>query len=259
MAAGFEADGLVISGTGPVRTLTLNRPEHLNAVDPAMHRALTEVWRQIASDEEARVVVLTGEGRGFCAGGDIEMSKVAATGYWKRYGIVEEARRIVTEMITFPLPIVAAVNGPAIGLGASLALFSDIVLMSERAFYADPHVSVGLVAADGGALVWPVLTSMLWAKEYLYTGDRVDAATAVRLGLANRVVAPDVLLTEAVALAERLAGQPRQALQETKRALNIHLDRAVAPVMHFAFAAESESFTMPEFHSTIEQAISRGK
>src|SRR5439155_21577468 len=106
----------------------------------------------------------------------------------KRYAIMEDARRIVTEMIAFNRPVIAAVNGPAVGLGCSLAVFSDIVLISSEAFLADPHVGVGLVAADGGTLAWPLMTSLLRAKEYLFTGERIPAALAVELGLANHVV-----------------------------------------------------------------------
>src|SRR5260221_12884219 len=111
-------------------------------------------------------------------------------------------------MVRFPLPVIAAVNGPAVGLGCSLAVACDLVFMSELAFLADPHVTVGLVAGDGGAALWPLLTSMLRAKEYLFTGDRIPATVAVELGLANRVVASDTLVADAIAVAHRLASMP---------------------------------------------------
>ncbi len=141
-------------------------------------------------------------------------------------------------MVRFPLPVVAAVNGPAVGLGASVAVMCDIVYMADTAFLADPHVKVGLVAGDGGAALWPLLTSMLRAKEYLFTGARIPAAEAVSLGLANRVVDGAAVVEESVALADRLAAVPRQALQDTKRALNAHITRAIAGVLDFALAAE---------------------
>lgn len=250
---------LVVSVDGPVRTITLNRPEHYNAIDVGLHRRVGSIWREIAADRNARVVVLTGAGKAFSAGGDVGMLEYAAKGPRERYETVEDARRIIMEMVAFPLPIIAAVNGAAVGLGCSLAMFSDVVFMSERAYFADPHVTVGLVAADGGALTWPLLTSLLWAKEYLLTGDRIDASTARSMGLANHVVAADDLLPRARELADRLAGQPRQALEETKRALNVHLRHAVMNVLDFALAAESASFMEPDFGAGLETLVARSR
>ena len=243
--------------TNGVCTLTLNRPEVYNAVSFPMHGELTEVWGELERDPAVRAVVLTGAGRGFCAGGDMDMSRAAVESAVDRERAVSEARLIVKSMVEFAIPIVAAVNGPAVGLGFSLALLSDIVLISDRAFVSDPHVTVGLVAADGGVLAWPLMTSLLTAKEYLLTGDRLDAHRAVELGLANRVVSHDDLLPDAVALATRIAAQPRQAVRDTKRALNIHLNNAVAAVIDFAFASESHSFTEPEVAATIAKFANR--
>lgn len=148
-------------------------------------------------------------------------------------------------MIRFPLPVVAAVNGPAVGLGCSLAVLSDIVLISSDAHLADPHVSIGLVAGDGGAL-WPFLTSMHRAKEFLFTGARISAEEAVELGLANRVVAPDALLAEALALAQLLARQPARALQDTKRALNSYLGATGWGAAHMAVLGERASMGSAE-------------
>jgi len=245
------SDRIRVEADGAVRVVTLNRPEQLNAVDFPMHRDLAQLWGHLAADREVRAIVLTGSGRAFCAGGDRALIRDTVHDPVERYATVQEAKRIVTEMMALPIPVVAAVNGPAVGLGCSLALLCDVVLMSERAYFADPHVSIGLVAADGGALAWPLYTSLLRAKEYVLTGDRIDAATAERIGLANRVVAPDDLQAAAQALAHRLAAKPRQALFDTKRALNIHLQRAVGAMMDFAFAAESESFALADFPSEL--------
>src|SRR5690606_1016900 len=141
--------------------------------------------------------------------------------------------------------------------GCSLAVMSDIVLISERAFFADPHVSIGLVAADGGALAWPLMMSMLKAKEYLFTGDRIDASRAVEFGLANRAVAPESLMSEALALGERLAGQPQRALRDTKRALNLHVSASVHAVLDFALSAESETFALDEFRAFLDSYTSK--
>jgi enoyl-CoA hydratase len=229
---------LLVESDGPVRVVTLNRPDELNAANHAMHHGLTQLWDQLAADRDAGAVVVTGAGRAFSAGGDFAFMQRQHADAAFRAQVFEESRRLLQTMIAFPLPVIAAVNGPAVGLGCSLAVACDIVLIAERAFLADPHVTVGLVAGDGGAALWPLLTSMLRAKEYIFTGDRIPAATAVELGLANRVVVGDALMDEAMALARRLAALPRQALQDTKRALNGHIARAVAGIMDFALSAE---------------------
>ncbi|MDA8044487.1 MAG: enoyl-CoA hydratase/isomerase family protein [Actinomycetota bacterium] len=241
-----DAEVLLVEARGRVRIVRLNRPQALNAADPALHRRLAEVWAELAADEGCRAVVLTGQGKAFCAGGDMGHLKAMHDDEAIRTATLDEARQIVEQLIRFPYPIVAAVNGPAVGLGCSLAGLSDLVLMEESAYLADPHVSVGLVAADGGALTWPAMTSLLRAKEYLYTGDRISASTAVELGLANRVVADGTAAEEALALAERIARQPAGALKATKRALNKVLERSVLEVLDYALTAESISSASSE-------------
>jgi enoyl-CoA hydratase len=233
--------GLSVTSNGPIRTVTLDRPGKLNAIGADLHKGLAVIWSRLREDDDARVVVLTGAGRAFSVGGDVNWFADIAADDVKRHSIMEDARRIVTEMIAFSRPVIAAVNGPAVGLGCSLAVLSDIVLISSDAFLADPHVGVGLVAADGGTLAWPLMTSLLRAKEYLLTGERIPAALAVDLGLANHVVEPSQLLPRAYELAQRLAAAPQRALRDTKRALNLHLSRTVGAVIDFAFAAESET------------------
>jgi enoyl-CoA hydratase len=235
------SDELLITADGPVRIVTLNRPDVLNACNEALHRAIAQVWARLAADPDARAVVVTGSGRAFSAGGDFDWMLRTQTDAAYRASIMGEARDIIYGLVRFPLPIVAAVNGPAVGLGVSLAVLCDVVLLAESAYLADPHVSVGLVAGDGGAAAWPLLTSLLRAKEFLLTGDRIPAPLAVEIGLANRVVPDDNLMREAVSLAQRLARQPAQALQATKRALNLHLERAMTGIADFALAAEEQS------------------
>ena len=242
---------LTVDERGPIRIVTMNRPEQRNAVNEALHERLAEVWSELSADADARVVVLTGAGQAFSAGGDMGFLRRTSDDAAFRYRNMQQARRIVTEMIAFPLPVIAAVNGPAVGLGCSIAFLSDVIFSARSAFFVDPHVSIGLVAADGGALAWPLLTSLVNAKEYLLTGDRIDADTAYRLGMVNHVVADDEVLSEAIALGERLAAQPTQALRDTKRAINIHLSRAVSAVIDFAFSAEAETFTTSEFRAML--------
>ena len=240
------SEQLTVTSDGPVRIVTLNRPESLNAVSPDMQRSLISVWSQLAADREARAVVLTGAGKAFSAGGDMDNFLVQHEDVERRRASLRNARRLADEMVGFHLPVVAAVNGPAIGLGATLAILSDIVVMSEKSYLADTHVLVGLVAGDGGAAFWPLLTGLLRAKELLLLGSRVSPQEAVGLGLANRVVPAEQLMTEATDLAKRLAALPPQAVQDTKRSLNIHLKTAMGSVLDFSLATESESFGSPE-------------
>lgn len=231
-------DELTVECDGPVRTVVINRPDDFNAVNKPLHWALANVWRQLSMDPEAAVVVLTGAGRAFSAGGDLDWITSFLDDPVARDESIREGAQIIEEVLRFPLPIIAAVNGPAVGLGCSVAMLSDIVLISESAYLADPHVAVGLVAGDGGAAFWPLLTPILRSREYLFTGDRIPAATAVELGLASRTVAPEDLRAEARKLADRLAGQPAEALRATKRVVNMYLSTALAGPMQAGFAAE---------------------
>lgn len=249
-------DTLTVEADGPVRIVTINRPEHKNALDDPTHDAFVDIWHQIALDPDARAVVLTGAGKTFSAGGDIKGFPRLVDLHLRRK-VLMGARRLVHEMVEFHLPIIAAVNGPAIGLGCSIAHLCDVVLIADDAFMADTHVSIGLVAGDGGAMTWPLMTSILKAKEYLLTGDVIPAELCVELGLANRVVPKEQVLKESVELAHRIAAQPFQSVQDTKRAINIHLRNAVSAVMNFAFMAESESFATPELLEKVEQFKSR--
>jgi enoyl-CoA hydratase len=246
-------DVLRVEADGPVRIITLNNPEMLNAMIDPLHEALTDVWVHMSRDEDARAVVLTGAGRAFSAGGNIPgfLRNIAEPDY--RRSSMRTARLLVDHMLGFHLPVIAAVNGPAVGLGCSIAVASDIVLMSDQSYLADTHVNIGLVAGDGGVVTWPFMMSLLKVKEYLFTGERISAETAVELGLANRVVPADSLMDEAMTLAHKLAAQPPQALQETKRALNLFLQQAALSVMPYALATETESFTTPEIKATAER------
>jgi enoyl-CoA hydratase len=242
----LTAESVLIVSDGPIRIVTLNRPEALNAADAEMHRRLSQIWAELADDPHARVVVLTGAGRAFSAGGDFDFLR-SYRDPGCRWRVMEEARRIVLEMLHFPLPIVAAVNGPAVGLGSTLALMSDLVLLADNAFLADPHVLVGLVAGDGGAATLPAHVSLLHAKEFLFLGDRVEPERAVAMGLANRVVPAADLAAEACRLAMRLAGLPQHALRDTKRALNQGLEVAMASSRNYGLAAERCSMTDTDF------------
>lgn len=244
-------DELAVHEDGPVRTVVLNRPGELNAINRALHRALARVWRQLAADPGARVVILTGAGRAFSAGGDLDWITTFLDDVAARHESLREGAEIIEELIRFPLPVIAAINGPAVGLGCSLATLCDVVLVSEAAYLADPHVSVGLVAGDGGAALWPLLTPILRTREHLFTGERIPAALAVEVGLASRAVAPADLLPEARRLAGRLAAQPADALRGTKRVVNLHLAGALAAAVPAGFAAEAATMASDEHRARL--------
>jgi enoyl-CoA hydratase len=242
-----------VTEDGPIRILTLNRPDQLNATNHELHAGLAAAFPRLAADDDARAVVITGAGRAFSAGGDFAYLEQLACDDALREETLADARRIVTGMVQCPLPVVAAVNGPAVGLGCSLVALSDIVFMAESAHLADPHVMVGLVAADGGPVVWPLLTSLHLAKEYALTGERISARRAAEIGLANHVCPDDEVFDAALACARKLAGMPRRALQDTKRVFNLHLERAVLATLDFAIAAEDRSFGSPDLQTTLEK------
>lgn len=225
---------------GGVVVVTLNRPATLNAFNVELHHAFPVLLAELDDDPEVRVVVLTGAGRAFSSGGDRSGMGGPIEIEDKRRNF-RAGRRLIENLLALHVPVIAAVNGPAVGLGATIATSADLVLMSESAFLSDPHVGVGLVAGDGGALTWPMLAGLLRAKEYLLTGDRVSAERAVEIGLANRVVPAARLLPEALEVAGRIAAQPPQAVQDTKMLLNQQIRTAAVAMLGQGLAAEAVS------------------
>jgi enoyl-CoA hydratase len=248
-----SAPELLVEARGAVRIVTLNRPDALNAANAALHGALARVLGELDADPSVAAIVLTGAGSAFSAGGDLGLLDAMVRDTALRAAVMAEGADIVRAMTSVRAPIIAAVNGPAVGLGCSLAGMSDIVLIEEHAYFADPHVALGLVAADGGALTWPLMTSLLRAKEYILLGDRLPAHEAVQIGVANRVVPTGTSLEEAVALAERFAALPPQSLRETKALLNASVRRAVDALLETAIATESASFDEPAFQANLER------
>jgi enoyl-CoA hydratase/carnithine racemase len=246
-----------VEADGPVRLIRLNRPADLNATNHELHRGLAELWPQLDADADARAAVLTGAGRAFSAGGDFDYIDQLIGGRDLRATTLAHARQIVTGMVRCRVPVIAAVNGPAVGLGCSLVALCDIAYMAEGAHLADPHVALGLVAADGGPVTWPLLTSLMVAKEYALTGDRIPAARAAELGLVNHVVPDGEALPAALGCAHRIAALPPGAVQDTKRVLNLHLERAVLATLDYALAAEDRSFTSPELRANIDRLRAR--
>jgi enoyl-CoA hydratase len=240
-----------------VALLTMNLPDSMNSFEDPLHDAMREVWGPLQQDQEVKAVVLTGAGRAFSAGGHIPNFIRNYNEYDYRRRDIRNAERLWKAMIACELPMVAAVNGPAVGLGASVAVHCDLVVMADDTFMSDPHVSVGLVAGDGGAVSWPLYMGLLRAKEYILLGDRIPAADCKEIGLANRVVPRDQVLPQAMELAHRLAAQPAQALRDTKRALNLHLQQAADLVLSFALAAETESFATDDLRRLSQQFVDK--
>ena len=227
-----------------VLTVTLNRPHALNATDEHLHRELSQVFADIAQDKETRAVILTGAGSAFCAGGDLKHG--LSMNRDQTDAMVEEGHKIIMDILEVPQPMIAAVNGYAMGLGATLALFCDIVVASEEAVFADTHVVAGYVAGDGGAAIWPWLIGANNAKEFLMTGDRLTAAEAKDIGLIRHVVPAEQLREVARAKATRLATGPRMAIEGTKMTINRLLRHAVDATLDYGMLKEKECMLVSE-------------
>ena len=242
-----------------ILVVRLNRPDQLNATNRELHTGLAGLWAQIDADPDVRAVVITGNGRAFSAGGDFGYIDELVRDLDLRRETLVHARQIVTGMVGCKVPVIAAVNGPAVGLGCSIVALSDVVFMAASAHLADPHVAVGLVAADGGPITWPLLTSLQLAKEYALTGDKIPARRAAEIGLVNHVCPDDEVFADAMACAKKMARLPKQAVEDTKRILNLHLERAVLATLDYALTAEHRSFDSPELRKTIDRFLTPGE
>jgi enoyl-CoA hydratase len=206
---------------GYVARLTLNRPEVLNAIDEEMHSDLLDALLYLRGEPEVRVVLLAGEGKAFSAGGDLNEVVSLQADVAKRTRMCETGQRIIHALVDLPVPVVVALHGDAMGLGASVALGGDIVVASRTARIGDPHVKVGLVAGDGGVLFWPASMGMHRARRYLLTGDLLSAEDAWRFGLVTDLVdTPEDCLAAARKMADKIAALPPIAVRGTKKSLN---------------------------------------
>jgi len=221
--------------------LTMNRPDVLNATDAVMHTELSKIFYDVADDEDADVVILTGAGKAFCAGGDTRWMQdmIDEPALWRR--TVREAKKIVFGLLDLEKPVIAKLNGHAMGLGATIALYCDIIYASERAKIGDPHVAVGFTAGDGSSAIWPYLIGFARAKEYLMTGDPITAEKAAEMGLVNHCVPADQLDAAVDACADKLAGGAIRAIQWTKMAVNASLRPIVAANIEASLALEGLS------------------
>lgn len=251
----YAFDNLVATRHDAVLEVRINRPDDFNAINHATHKDLIRLWRELRRDTSVRAVVLTGNGKAFSAGGNLKGPRMAAGQELDDF--FRDARSIVVDLLEVPQPIIAAINGPAIGLGATLALLCDVVYASRTAVIADPHVNVGVVAGDGGAVIWPWLIGMAKTKEYFFTGDRIDAPEAERIGLVNHVAEPDELLDAAHALARRLAAGHTRAIQGTKQVLNAILRDTANTVLDLALSVEKECFASGDHARAVDDFLAQ--
>lgn len=233
---------LLIEKKDGILTITFNQPEAMNAFSPDMHFGLTRIWDDIHDDAEVNVVVLTGAGKAFSAGGNVisMQQKIDDPDLWDAT-TAPEAKRIVFRMLECDKPIIARVNGHAAGLGATVALLCDIIIMADHARIGDPHVNAGFPAADGGSLMWPQLVGYARAKEFLFTGDMMTAADAVRMGLVNHCVPAAELDERVYGLAHRLASGASKSIRWTKQIINVPLRQLAHSTMDLALSLETRA------------------
>jgi enoyl-CoA hydratase len=227
---------------GDVLIVTIDRVgDDLNRVDGELHTELTALFPRLQQERDARAIVLRGKGRAFSAGGDFswfpELQEPGALEPLRR-----EGKQLIWDLLDVHLPIVVALHGPAVGLGASIALLCDAVVMGRSATIADPHVRVGIVAGDGGTVAWPLAVGPMLAKRYLLTGDPVSADEALRIGLITEVVDDSAVDDAALAFAKRLAAGAPLAVQYTKQAVNQWVKQVMTASFDLATALEIVTF-----------------
>jgi len=237
MADYSKYEALKIDKADRVATVTLNRPDSLNAVNPVMHRELCTIWLDLAVDDEVNAIILTGAGRAFCAGGDVKgMANRGGSSEGRQRTLMTpaEARRIVENMLDVEQPIIGAIN--------TIALLTDITVVSEKARFADTHVRVGIVAGDGGAVIWPLLIGPHRAKEFLMRGHFINGAEAGRIGMVNYAVPPEQVMAKARELAQELADGPTWAIRWSKLAVNKWLKQQANLILDASLAYEMMTF-----------------
>jgi enoyl-CoA hydratase/carnithine racemase len=253
--AAYRTVEVVVNDATGVAVLTLNRPAKANAVDDVMHSELSTVFAAAQDDARVRAVLLTGAGRTFSAGGDESSDRQYSSSTGRTP--IEEARHIVDDIVELSKPLVAAVNGHAIGLGAVLATLADVSYMSESAKLGDLHVHAALPAGNGAAVIWPLLVGLNRAKHLLMAGEILTAAEAERFGLVSRVVPAADVVPSAMAMAERLAALAPQAVQGTKMAVNRLLAMASGAVLPLSLALEAAAMEHDDFRAAMAK-LGRG-
>jgi len=252
---GYET--LLVERRGAVLRVALNAPAKLNAIDFAMESELLRLFQDLRRDQATAVVVLSGAGRAFSAGGDLEHNLRLIGDLPMIKQEFDLARRFVNALLDVEQPVIARLHGDAIGLGATLALLCDLTVMADGARIGDPHVRVGLVAGDGGAVAWPLLVGHARAKRYLLGGELLTAADAERIGLVSFCVPAAELDATVDHWAERWSRSPRHALQWTKATLNIGLKSQAAQVLDAGLAYEMVSLQSADHREAIDAFLGK--
>jgi enoyl-CoA hydratase len=250
---------IALSRRGRLLTITLNRPDSLNAVNLQMHEELADVFNFAALDEHSDVVVLTGAGRAFSAGGDLEHIARNAANPDLFDNEARLAKRIVAALLDLDKPLICRLNGHAVGLGATLALLSDVIFAAENAKIGDPHVALGLVAGDGGAAIWPQRIGFGRAKEYLLTGELLTAKKAAEIGLINHCVPAAELDAAVDGFCERLLNGSQNAIRWTKVLINLELKRVATAVMDAGIAYEAVTVRSRDHREGVQALIEKRK
>ncbi len=228
-----------------VLVITINRPEKYNAADEVMHSELARVWRDVSADPDTRVAVVTGAGKAFSAGGDLEMVERMAGDHDRVSHMLSEMSDLVYNIVNCEKPVVSAINGVAVGAGLVVALLADISICAEEAKLGDGHVKLGVAAGDHAAIIWPLLTSMAKARYYLLTGEMLSGAEAERIGLVSKALPTEQVLDSALGAAETLGTGSQTAVRWTKRALNSWI-RSAGPIFDQSAAYEMLGFMGPD-------------
>lgn len=242
---------LAITREAGIATLMLNQGENRNAIHAEMHAELEQVWLDLSADPTVNIIVFSGAGKTFSAGGDIKrMAARFGTEEGWRYSleIPASTRRMFQNILEVRQPIIAALNGDAVGLGATLALFSDVTIIADGAKFGDSHVKVGLVAGDGGAVVWPLLVGPTRAKEFLMRGRLISGKEAQALGLINHSVPVEEVMPLARKLADELNALPPLAVQWTKLSVNKWLKQQLNMILDASIAYEMLSINSKDHH-----------
>ncbi len=247
---------LKLSRRGRILVIAIDNGR-MNAIDGRMHKELARVFIDAQDDDGSDLVILTGEGRAFCAGGDMEWFQMTIENPKEFRAILPEAKRIVTSLLDMEKPLICRLNGAAAGLGATIALMSDVIIAADTAAIGDPHVKVGLVAGDGGAIIWPQLIGFARAKELLMTGDMLPATEAERFGLVNYAVPADELDAKVDEIASKILGNPRWAVRWTKTAANIPLRELAAKLTDAALAYELVTNTTEDRRETVAAFVEK--
>lgn len=243
---------LSIAVDGPVAEITFTRPELFNRFDSEQHRDFIDALLEIRHNEDVRAAVLASTGKVFSAGGDFDFMLALRADTVQRIRSLDEGRLLLNTLIDVPFPVVTALHGDAIGLGATVVLATDAVVAARSAGLSDTHVNIGLVAGDGGCVLWPAAAGILRAKRYLLTGDRLPAEEAFALGLVTDLVdTPDETLPAARALAARMAALPPLAVQGTKRSLNRLLQQRAGEVLDLSISLEGQSMASDDLAEAI--------